>query len=294
MAEVHPATVEGGSEAAHARVGPYDLTAAMGFGPRILGLRSVDSPQLFTSLGDEINIETPGLGTYTFRGGHRLWVSPEQEEISYAPDDRPCTVTTGDGILTISGPQDAAGFQKTIETRWHEGQLLVDHMLRWQGDGPVEVASWGITQLPLGGVAILPVLGRDPGTSAQANRSLILWPYSRLDDQRITWRERVVLIRGLSGPQLKLGSGPAPGRLGYWRDGFLFVKTLPEIPDRGRPDRGAVAQVYVNEHFCELESVGSITRLEPGEVVGHREVWRVDECADVTSAVGQLLDQGQP
>lgn len=293
MPEMHPPTVDGVSET-RVRIGHYELTAAMSFGPRIIGLRSADSPELFASLDDEVNIKTPGLGIYKFRGGHRLWVSPELAEITYAPDDRPCGITRGDDLLTISAPTDDVGFQKTIEARWQDGQLVVDHTLRWHGGGPIEVAPWAITQLPLGGVAILPVEGRDRETSVQADRSLILWPYSQLDDRRLSWRQRMVLIEGSPGPQLKFGSGPGPAQLGYWREGFLFVKTLPEIPDVGRPDRGAVAQVYVNEQFCELESVGHITRLQPGGEVGHREVWRVDECADVESAVGHLLAQDRP
>ncbi len=50
--------------------------------------------------------------------------------------------------------------------------------------------------------------------------------------------------------------------MGYWRDGELFTKVVPAAPDV--PDRGAVAQVYVGQGFCELEGVGTLTAFGAG------------------------------
>ena len=56
----------------------------------------------------------PDSGTYRFHGGHRLWAAPEVPAITYAPDDHPCAVTTGDDGLTIRAPVDAAGLIKDV------------------------------------------------------------------------------------------------------------------------------------------------------------------------------------
>jgi hypothetical protein len=56
-------------------------------------------------------------------------------------------------------------------------------------------------------------------------------------------------------------------------------------------DRGAVAQVFVEDSFCELESLGSIVSLEPGSSVSHVEVWEVRECGDLETAYGLVTEE---
>ena len=81
-----------------------------------------------------------------------------------------------------------------------------------------------------------------------------------------------------------------PKKVPYFKPG----KELKELINRdgGAPaddgayaDRQAVAQVFVNDAFCELESLGPLVRLEPGESVEHREVWEAQECPDLDTAV---------
>jgi hypothetical protein len=126
-------------------------------------------------------------------------------------------------------------------------------------------------------------VGEGPG----ADRSLVVWPYTRLDDERISWAENSVLIHATSGVPTKLGSGPATGSIGYFRDGHLFTKRFDTNPG-DYPDRGALAQVYTNELFCELESLGPLSRLEPGEEAKHIEIWEVAPCPDLESAIAEV------
>lgn len=267
------------------RLGPYQLTAATDFGPRIVGLKYDDSPEILVELSPDVVIVTENVGTYRFHGGHRLWVSPEVPEITYAPDDHRCLVTTDTDRLTVVAPVDSSGFGKELDLHWDGRRLVVDHVIRWSGEEPTQAAPWAITQLPLGGTAVVPIPRTAAVTDLQSDASLILWPYTRLDDPRISWRERTALMRAEPGSPTKLGSGPSPGGVGYLRDGYLFVKHFQGIDGTLYPDRGAVAQVYVGEHFCEVESVGSLTTLEPGSTARHREVWEVSVCPDIESAL---------
>ena len=93
------------------------------------------------------------------------------------------------------------------------------------------------------------------------------------------------MITAAAGPRLKLGSGPAPGRLGYLLDGHLFTKAVTAAGDgERRPDRGAVGQVFVDDRFCELESVGPLTDLEPGATGSLVERWELAPCRDLAEA----------
>lgn len=267
------------------QLGPYELTVATAFGPRVVGLKHGDSPEMFVTLEPEVSVSHPSGAKYRFRGGHRLWASPEDPAVTYAPDDHNCTVTSGTDSLTIAAPPDMAGFEKTIHLNWADSRLNVDHHLRWAGKEPIEASPWAITQLQTGGVAILPVVGVGKGPGA--DRSIVAWPYTSLNDERISWAENAALIHAMPGEPIKLGSGPDPGSVGYLRGGYLFTKRFSAPPGE-YPDRGAIAQIYANGLFCELESVGPLVRFEPGEETRHFEVWEVTRCPDLESAVAAV------
>lgn len=268
-------------------MGPYVVTVATGFGPRIVELGLDASPPLFARLSDDVVLEHPDSGVYRFRGGHRLWAAPEIPAISYAPDDHPCRLDTEAGTATLTGPVDHAGLIKTMEIRATDEGLVVDHTLSAPEGQRLEVAAWAITQLRLGGVALLPVNSHPPG-GPRASASIVLWPYTDLTDSRLGWGTRGVTVRAEPGPPLKIGVGPSPGRIGYLIDDHLFIKEIPRESGRTRPDRGAVAEVYVNEDFIELESLGPLVTVGGAEAASHREVWTVRPC-DGTGQAWQWL-----
>lgn len=263
-------------------LGPYRLHVANGFGPRVTGLRHDDGAEIFASLPDSVTVESP-LGRYRFRGGHRLWVAPERPEISYAPDEHECQVSATSESISIVAPADAMGLAKEMRITLDGDGLIVDHGLTRSGTGTFEVGPWAITQLPLGGMAVLAVKG-PVETMVTPNRELVLWPYTRLDDRRLSWTQDAVVVEATSGPSLKVGSGPTPGSLGYLKDGQLFIKSFT-TSGMSLPDRGAVGQVFTNEDFCELESLGVVIGLQYGSQIWHRETWHVFSCEDLPTAV---------
>lgn len=266
-------------------LGPYRMAAATTFGPRLIGLRCAGSPELLARLPDDLGIERPDSRPFRFRGGHRLWAGPEVPATTYAPDDEPCEVTRESGRVTITGPPDEAGFAKQISVTWDGDLLQVDHLLGNRGPAARRVAPWAVTQFPLGGTALLPLGAGAPADSYQADRRVIVWPYTSLQDDRIGWKRGAVALAARPGPRIKLGSGPRTRRLGYHRAGWLFVKEIPDADDaRPYADLGAVGQVFSGEYFCELESLGPLVDLEPGASVAHRESWLVGPCANVDQA----------
>jgi hypothetical protein len=255
------------------RLGPYELEAAHDFGPRITSLRRDGSPNLFVELKDSVALSYSANAVYRLRGGHRLWAAPEIPAVTYAPDDHPCVVSASREAISISAPPDVAGVMKEIVVTRDGDRLQVTHRLTNTNDGLLELAPWAITQLPLGGEALLPL--ESQGSDLQADRSLVLWPYSRLDDDRVEADRDHILIRGEAGPALKLGSGPEPGWLEYRLHDWRFRKRAVDTAEGSYPDRGAVCQVYVKDAFVELETVGALARLDPGESLEHGEIWEI-------------------
>ncbi len=253
----------------------------------MLGLRLGAGPEMLAVLSPEVMIDRPDSGVYRFRGGHRLWAAPEVPVVTYAPDEHPCDVVSHPDHFSITGPVDRAGLAKTILVRLDAGKLIVDHTLANRGPASMDVAPWAITQLRLGGTALIPTAA-PVSEGLQASHSLILWPYTDLSDPRLTWGEGALMVGATAGPQFKIGAGPEPGRLGYLFEGHLLLKTIPAAGPGEHPDLGAVAQVYLNESFCELESVGPVTLLAPGATVSHRELWAVERCDDLDAARRQV------
>jgi hypothetical protein len=55
----------------------------------------------------------------------------------------------------------------------------------------------------------------------------------------------------------------------------LFVKRFEPLAGARFPDGGCNAESYCNDRFFELESLGPLTTLKPGESVYHNETWEV-------------------
>jgi hypothetical protein len=174
---------------------------------------------------------------------------------------------------------DEGGLRRTIRVALAPGgTVVVDHTVENRGVRIVEAAVWAITQFPPDGVAIVP-LAVKPGDPAgvQANRSVVLWPYTDLGAPGVTWTAETATITGsIDSAPFKIGIENRQGWLGYWRNQELFVKWSE--PHRGGfeyADRDASAQVYRDGRFIELETLSPLVALEPQQRVDHREVWRL-------------------
>jgi hypothetical protein len=243
-------------------------------GPRIIGLfRAGDDDNVLTVLPDAA-IERSDGPPYRLRGGHRLWAAPEVPDVTYQPDDRPCAVTEVDGGVRVEAPADGAGLIKAIEVRRTGADWTVDHSVMNGSDAAVTLAPWAITQLPLGGRMIVP--SSTDATGPQADRALVLWPYTDPGDARLHLEADAILVDTVAaGARLKVGVAPGRGRASYVRNGTVLEKHVDIDADAVYADRGAAIQVFLNDEFCELETLGPMREIGPGEAATHRERWVV-------------------
>lgn len=273
-----------------------DLTVTFAeTGPRITGLRIGDGENLLAELPGLV-IERPDGPPFRFLGGHRLWLAPEVPSITYVPDDDGVAFTRHDGHLRSRGVADSNGVVREIEVSCSptDGSIEVDHRIINVGDETIETAAWAITQFPADGAAILPIGAESADEGEyQANRSIVLWPYTNPGAEGFEWSRRAVVVRGSSGPKQKIGVENRNGWVAYHRGTLLFAKwtnlhngSLPHV------DRGASVQVYRDHRFIELETLSPIRRLERGDALHHREVWRVVETAplDGPELAAHVLD----
>jgi hypothetical protein len=240
-------------------------------GPRILGLSGREGNVLAVLPPDQ-GLERPVGGRFRFFGGHRLWAAPEVPRVTYQPDDRPCAAIEVEGGVRVEAPSDGAGLAKAIEVRREDDGWVIDHTIRNGSEAPMTIAPWAITQMRLGGEVWLPT-GSD-GPEPQADRSLVLWPYTDLADPRFRLEMEAVRIDAVAGgPARKIGVAPSEGRVSYRLGEQVFEKRVEVEPRAPYADRGAVVQVYLCDDFCELETLGPLRLVEPGGEISHRERW---------------------
>lgn len=250
------------------------LLVTVSVGPRILGLIGAGTNVMAVVRG--ATLEGPRGEPFRLRGGHRLWAAPEVPAITYEPDDRACEATPVNGGVRVAAPVDGAGLVKVLEIHAAEDGWIVEHELRNASARPRRLAPWAITQLRPGGLAELPLGDRSEGM--QADRSLVLWPYTDLDDPRLRLERDAIGVHAVPGHgPIKVGAAPGLGRVRYHVDGEVFEKRVEVQPSAHYPDRGAAVQVFAQDDFCELETLGPLVTLEPGETTAHREEWMLRE-----------------
>jgi hypothetical protein len=245
---------------------------------RIVRFAPKGKPNLFADLGQN-RAQTP-YGDFYFRGGHRLWHSPEAMPRTYIPDSEGALVSAIPNGVRIEMPTEAwTHIAKSIEIQLNadQPQVIVHHELRNEGAWPVEFAPWALSMLRQGGVGIFPQpSGNVDEAGLLSNRQLVLWPYTRIADPRLVLRDDFILVHATpSLPPVKFGYFNPHGWMAYWIDGILFVKRFGVERNASYPDHGCNAESYFNDQFIELETLGPLTKLEPGETVFHTETWEV-------------------
>jgi hypothetical protein len=246
------------------------LDYATATGPLIIGLYAGGVEGNLLAETPEVHWST-AHGEYYLRGGHRLWTAPEDP--FYNCPEVSVSVFEEKENVVLRSSIDAAGLEKGISFHLQENCVHLTHRITWHGEKPIEFAPWGITQLRLGGMAILPQPVSD---GLQPDRNLVLWPYSRIHDERLESHDDLILIHARASEQtFKIGNLNGHGWIACTLGRALFVKRFSS----GRPgcyaDLHCNVEVYVQDASIELETLGPLAKLNPKEGVIHEETWEV-------------------
>ena len=246
-------------------------------GPRIVRLALAGRDDNLLAEIPDVNWETT-YGTFHIRGGHRLWHAPEAMPRTYVPDNDGLEIEPFEGGVRLRQPVEApTGIQKVMELTLHPDRpaLTVQHALHNAGSWAVELAPWAITQVPLGGVAVLPMQAPVP-SQYLPTRQLNLWSYTRIRDTRLRLDDDLALVEGKSRKQpFKIGYFNHAGWLGYLTGDVFFVKRFDPQTGQPHPDQNSNCEVYVWDRFLELETLAPLVRLEPGATTTHVETWEL-------------------
>ncbi len=260
---------------------------------RISGITPTGKTNLLVDLSPETPIPTP-YGDFYFRGGHRLWHAPEAMPRTYAPDTGDLKIIDlPNGVTLETNTEPGTGIRKKIEIQLAPDKptVTLSHTLINDGMWPVELAPWTITQLRLGGTAILPMpTEKMDEAGLLPNRQFSFWPYARLTDPRLNLSDEFSFFHAESAlPPFKIGYFNPHGWLAYYIDGILFKKSFGASTQATYPDNNSNAELFCNHQFVELESLSPIVKLQPGESTQHIETWEIFK--DLSQLPGELQNK---
>lgn len=260
--------------------GTTELIITTDVGPRILSYQTEGRSNIFKVFDEQCG--TSDEQEFMIRGGHRFWLGPEDWILSYHIDNRPTQWKQygSAGELIIESLQtDPTAIRKTlgITLAADSSKVTVRHTATNEGGSSTRLATWGLSVMRPGGLEIIPqpALGEHP-RDILPNRGMVLWPYTDLSDPRYTFGSHFWLLRQeADSVPTKLGLAHTQRWIGYVSEDLLFIKKIDHIAGESYPDGGCNFETFTNSEMIEIESLGPLRILEPGESVTHTEKWHL-------------------
>ncbi len=258
-----------------------ELLVPSEIGPRIIAAQMRGGKNLLKQMPAEIG--SRGGSEWRIYGGHRLWRAPEERTITYAPDNDPIQIVPHErGITATGAPEPSSHLVKEIDISFHTPSVAtITHRITNRGSAPMLVAPWALTVFPESTIGILPLPPKGlHEEQLLPTASLNLWAYTDLTDTRLSIAPTSIAIR--QAPQktapLKIGVGYDGGSHAWSAavvDNFLFVISFRIDPSASYPDRGSMTEIYTDGGILELESLGALTDLSPGDTATLVEQWSI-------------------
>lgn len=258
-----------------------ELIVSLEVGPRILSYRPLEGKNMLHNYPTQMG--KTGENEWMNRGGHRLWIAPEDPILSYALDNQtyPFEICGESSIRLTNTGDSARAIRKEIhlELAITGSDVRLTHTLTNESAISHSVAPWALSVMAPGGISILPQPA--PGQHPQdllPDRVLVLWPYSDTSDPRFKVGKHFITLRQeTTGSAFKYGLAHRGKWAAYLLGDQLFIKTVAFIAGANYPDFGCNYESFTNGDMLEIETIGPLVNLAPGETISHLENWRIFE-----------------
>jgi len=278
--------------------GAIELIVTGDVGPRVIRFGFPGGQNLFKEYAEQLG--KSGEEKFQLRGGDRVWKAPEDPVATWAPDNVAVDVrVTAAGLVARAPVEPLTGLQKEIEIRMDAVGTGVTaiHRITNHGLFPLEFSPWVLTMMAQGGTAItgFPPRGRHP-QNLEATNPLVMWAYTNLADPRWKFTRKYLTLRQdpANSDAQKLGLFNRDTWEVYVLNGEAFLKRTQADPAKTYPDFGCSLETFTNNEFLEMETLGPLTRVAPGQTVEQTERWmlfRHVELPELTDeALGRVIE----
>ncbi len=280
--------------------GEAELIVTLDIGPRVISYRLNDGENVFKNYAEQMG--RTGESEWQIRGGHRVWAGPEDKTRTYALDNSPVTSREiAPGVIRFApGPDTEYSMQRELDLALAPtgSKVKATHRITNIGKEPIELCVWGISVMAPGGTEIIPLPPKapHPGSPKNArsaadfapNQLFSIWSYLDFSDTRWHWGSKYITLKQDSKKSpTKLGIAHRLGKIGYLNNGTLFVSSFDYIEGKTYPDAGVNFETFTNEDMLEIESLGPVLTLKPGETAEHVEHW------ELFGGIGEVKDEAE-
>jgi hypothetical protein len=277
--------------------GEVELIVTTDIGPRVMRYGFVGGRNLFAEFKAQLGKSREN--TWVARGGHRLWIAPEDIKLTYALDNSPVKADVKGDTLTVTGSvEPETGLQKQITIRLAAtgSNVEVRHRItNIKARAGFEFAPWVLTMMAPGGQGItgFPPRGTHPEMLAPTN-PLVMWAFTDLSDPRWKFTKKYMILRQdpkNTGQPQKLGHFNPDTWGAYLLGTDLFVKRYKPEAGKRYPDMGASFETFTNAEFLELETLGPLNTPKTNAWIEHVENWSLHRNVKVGSWTDAELDR---
>ena len=274
-----------------------ELIVTTDVGPRIIRFGYINERNLFAEMDGQQG--GSGEDEWMIRGGHRLWVAPEQEPTTYELDNSPVDAFDSDGGVRIVQEKGALSHvrkEMILTLGQAKNAVTVRHILVNEGEESIDLAPWALSVMAPGGMAVIPLPANISHSERLThNQEWSLWGYTDLSDDRWMIGSEYIFLRQDSrrGPT-KLGIAHREKWAAYILGEFAFFKFFNFREGARYPDGGVNCEVYTEQEFLEIESLGPMTQLAPGKSVEHVERWVLAKGVKACASEGEANEEIRP
>ncbi|EDY21893.1 conserved hypothetical protein [Chthoniobacter flavus Ellin428] len=256
-----------------------ELVITLDVGPRVISYQHLPAGKnVLKTNADELG--KSGEDVYIARGGHRLWLAPENER-TYFPDNSPVThELLPDGVRLENAPAAPWHIKKTLTVTLseHSPEVKIEHRATNTGTAPATLATWGRHHDGSRRTGNHPTATDGSSHTQHAagspGRCCGLTPDTA--DERWRWgREFITLRQTAHSSPTKLGLQHRMKWIGYFTRSTLFVKLVEFDESATYPDYGCNFETFSNATGLQIETLSPLRTLAPGESVGHSESWHL-------------------
>ena len=195
------------------------MILSAGFGPRIMffGINGGKNV-LFNDVAEKYK-----SGDWRIYGGHRLWVSPENQW-DLMPNNEACEVVIEDNSISVAKLNKSTFLEKKITVTEKNGRFTIDHSITNKGDFLFAGAVWALTCFNPEGTIFIPWAG--PGSFKMSK--IIYW--NQWTDKKTDVNSRQFsknndhFMIDIKGETTKVGSAAHAGYVGITTNDFTFIK----------------------------------------------------------------------
>jgi hypothetical protein len=274
--------------------GEVDLIVTTDVGPRVIRFGFTGGQNVFKEFDEQMG--KSGESTWQPRGGHRIWMAPEDGVLSYALDNSPVhSEIKGDGIELTGPVEKETGLRKQMIVKLAASGTTVEvtNRIANKGAHPRVMASWALTMMAPGGtgIVVFPPRGTHPKDLAPTN-PLVMSAYTDFSDPRWHFTKKYLMLKmdpNATSPQ-KAGTFNKNTAGAYLLGSDLFIKQTTARDPAKQPDMGCSYETFTNNQFLEMETLGEMTSLQPGSSVQHVEHWSLHKNVKIAAWTDDEID----